>query len=226
MNQHVIVKGSGGAGLGDRICGLAVGILYARHSGRVLHVDWRDRAFQSHEKNLFPQLLKVEGVEVSEKIPDSVDVAPDIWTGHLDLEIDQLRSIDLKERGITWSGAAPPWDREEAVARYSIDVTKLDYSEPVVVVWSGASMDPLVKSLQQSGREDPRLSAHDMLGRVISQSISFHDEIVESVQSFREAEIARAKLLGVHYRKTDEAAVARTIPTEAQYLSATGSSVV
>lgn len=219
--SYVVVKGSGGAGLGDRICGLAVGILYAKHTGRMLAVDWRDRAFGTQQRNLFPDLLRVEGIPVAELPDGAVEVAPEIWAGRLDCSIDQLRAFDLDQRGVRWTGAAPPWDRDDAIRRYSIDVTEFDYPQQAVVVWSGGSMNSLTAACQQRGWIEPRRTAEATFGCVVRKHVRLHRDIECRARRFREVAIGDRAVLGVHYRKTNEAAAARTLPTEAQYLKAT-----
>ena len=221
QQKLVVVKGSGGAGLGDRMCGLAVGILYAQHTGRALHVDWRDRAFESQHQNLFPELIRVMGVPMVDSIPATSSVAPDVWCNHLDLGIDQVRAIDLENRGIKWTGAAPAWDPEEALRRYSVDVANYDYPENVVVIWSGASMNSLVEKLKQDALIDATMTADEMLGHVIGGKIRLRNEIDDRIEGFRREIIGDRPTLGIHYRKTDEAAAVRTIPTESQYLKET-----
>ncbi|MCS7469429.1 hypothetical protein NZK35_22480 [Stieleria sp. ICT_E10.1] len=203
------------------MCGLAVGILYARSSDRALHVDWRDRAFGSQQDNLFPQLLRVLDLPTTDTLPTSTSVLPEIWNGRLDLSLDELRSLDLEQRGITWSGDAPAWDRDDAIRRYSIDVTRFDLAEDVVVIWSGASMNELVTAQQRLGMIDSSMTADQMLGDVIRSSVRFVDEIEDRVADFRSGRFAERSVLGVHYRKTNEAAAARSLPTEKQYVRAT-----
>ncbi|MDV6033273.1 MAG: hypothetical protein F9B45_24940 [Phycisphaera sp. RhM] len=219
--KFVVVKGSGGAGLGDRICGLAVGIAYAQITGRTLFVDWRDRAFQSQEDNLFPKLLTVRTVNQCQVLPQIDDVAPPVWQQRLDMEIDQVRAIDLRERGIEWSGAAPKWDRDEAVRRYSIDVSDFTRPERCVVVWSGASINGLLDQLKRNGAVAASFTADGFLGKVVRDSISFHPEIETRIQRFRHERFQDRMVLGIHHRKTEEAAAVRSIPSERQYFDAT-----
>ena len=218
---YVIIKGSGGAGLGDRICGLAVGILYAKHCGRTLYVDWRDRAFGTHQRNLFPELFCIEGVQIADRLPEGIDVAPEIWSDRLDLSLDQLRAFDLDQRGIKWTGAAPPWDREDAIRRYSVDLSRLDHPQTAVVVWSGGSVHALVGELRTRGLVDSDHTSESMLSCTVSKHIRFQPDIEDKVRQFREQAFAGRATIGVHYRKTDEAAAARALPSESQYLRAT-----
>ena len=43
--KYLIVKGSSGAGLGDKIRGLVVAILYAKLTNRIIYVDWNDSSY-------------------------------------------------------------------------------------------------------------------------------------------------------------------------------------
>ena len=219
--KYVVLKGSGGAGLGDRICGLAAAILYARWSNRVLFIDWRDRAFGSQTSNLFPFLLRVRGVPCVDRLPETQSVLPAVWRGRLDMELDELRAWDLKERGITWSGDAPRWDRNEAIERYSVDSANLAWPEDVVVLWSGASISPLSETLKRLGKIERDVTPNELLGKVVSECLEFNDEIEQRIEDFWAQRVGGRSVLGVHYRKTDEAAAARSLPTENQYLDAT-----
>jgi len=171
--------------------------------------------------NLFPELFTIRGVPVAKRIPDDATVTPPVWNDRLELPIDELRALDLADRGVTWDGPAPPWDRQEATRRYSADVSHLAHEEDVVVIWSGTSLQTLVQSLKFAGAIEENAAADDVRRQTIREGLAFHPAIDKRITDFRGSLPPDCPTLGVHYRKTDEAAKARSIPTESQYLAAT-----
>jgi hypothetical protein len=224
MSRYVIVKGSAGAGLGDRIFGLSVGLLYAQTTGHTLHVDWRDGAYGAPHVNLFPQLLKVHDLPATDELPATNDVAPAIWKDRLGMNLSDLRGFDLQQRGVTWEkGSAPLWNRAEAVARYSIDPSRFDYPETAVVLWAGDSLHPLVGALQTRGSVPPNVPAEYVRRDVVRRHLRLHDDVQSRIDQTIEAHFGAGPTVGVHYRLTIEAAQARSIPTPRQYHTAVSS---
>lgn len=217
MTRYVIVKGSSGAGLGDRIFALSVGLLYAEVTGRTLHVDWRDGAYGPARENLFPKLLRIEDLPTIDSLPETNDVAPPVWQGNLDLSFSDLREIDLRRQGVTWDNGAPPWNRAEAVERFSINPSELDHPETAVVVWSGDSLHPLVGALRATGALPGDLEVEDVRRDVLRRHLRFRDDLLARLDRTVSANFGRGPMIGVHYRLTDEAAQARTLPTRRQY---------
>jgi hypothetical protein len=221
MSRYVIIKGSSGAGLGDRIFGLSAGLLYAQVTGRTLHVDWRDGAYGAPQENLFPKLLRIHDLPATAGLPATNDVAPAIWQDHLELKLPDLRGIDLQQRGVTWEkGTSPPWNRAEAVARYSIDAGRLDYQEAAVVLWSGDSLHPLVDALRANGRLPNDAKVDDVRRDVVRRHLRLHDDIQSRIDQTVAAQFGDSPTIGVHYRLTNEAAKARSVPTRRQYRAA------
>ena len=56
----LIVKGSGGGGLGDRIRSAIVGIIYAKLSNRKIYIDWSDGVYGDKGNNIFYLLFDVK----------------------------------------------------------------------------------------------------------------------------------------------------------------------
>jgi len=220
MTQYIIVKGSNGAGLGDRIFGLSVGLLYAQVTGRTLHVDWRDGAYGVPHENLFPKLLRIQDLPATGKLPATNDVAPVAWHDHLELNFSSLRHLDLQRRGVAWENGAPPWNRADAVARYSIDPARLDHPETAVVLWSSDSMHPLVGALRANGRLPQHAQVEEVRRDVVRRHLRLHPDIESRIDRTVAALFKDGPTIGVHYRLTNEAARARSVPTPRQYHAA------
>lgn len=220
MSQYVIIKGSKGAGLGDRLFGLSVGLLYAEVTGRTLYVDWRDGAYGEIGENLYLKLLRVPDLPTCDELPAVNSVAPDIWSGRLELPFADLRSFDLEQRGVTWTNGAPPWNRAEAIERYSIDASRLDHPETAVVLWAGDSLDPLVAALKADGRLPASADVEAVRGEVLRRHLRYQADIEDRIERIVNETFGSGPIIGVHYRLTDEAARARSIPTRRQYHAA------
>lgn len=81
--KYIVVKGSGGAGLGDKIFALIVAGMYSLVSGRILYVDWRDRTYGDATRNYFPDLLRAVGLAVTDQLPTAGRAVPKSWDGRL-----------------------------------------------------------------------------------------------------------------------------------------------
>jgi len=224
MSRYVIIKGSKGAGLGDRIFGLSVGLLYAHATGRTLHVDWRDGAYGAPHENLFPRLLRVHELPNTAELPATNDVAPAIWKDRLELTFADLRDFDLRQRGMTGeNGQAPAWNRAEAIERYSIDPARLDYPEAAVVLWAGDSLHPLVGTLRSKGTVSAQVAAEEVRRDIVRHHLRLHHDIQSRIDQIVNETFGDGPTIGVHYRLTDEAARARSVPTRARYHAAVAS---
>jgi hypothetical protein len=80
----LVVKGSGGGGLGDRLWSVLVAILYCRLSGRAIFVDWTDGLLAEQCINAFTKLFSIQGIEVMSDLPEEeVSIHPQAWRGRL-----------------------------------------------------------------------------------------------------------------------------------------------
>jgi hypothetical protein len=128
----LVVKGSK-TGLGDRIRAVLVGALYAEHAQRAMFVDWRDGMYGPAGTNVFEQFFRLQHVDWRREPPadDSLVVAPPAWQGRIAKSMDTVYRED----------GALPWNRDDAVARYSVDLARADHAEPVVVTWEFTQTD-------------------------------------------------------------------------------------
>ena len=59
------------------------------------------------------------------------------------------------------------------------------------------------------------------MGEILRRHVRFHPEVQKRIEDFQSEHFSGRQVIGVHYRKTNEAAAVRTIPTHTQYIRAT-----
>ena len=193
--RTLVVKGSGGAGLGDKVLALASAIAYAKLSDRQLYVDWADSAYGDGVSNYFPRLFTLAGVPDAEIRPTEGSVRPVAWQGKLHLTWDQLYA----EHG------APPWNRQWALDTFSFDQDRLDWPEDILVMWD----------FDQFGRLAPRIAAawpecaaqsdpESLQGLILRRHVQPHPEIRSRCDRYAQGFPAGAPRVGVHVRAADE----------------------
>lgn len=203
VESYLVVKGSGGAGLGDKVLAIISAIPYARLSGRKLYVDWNDPAYGDGVCNYFPDLFQIEGVAIAAERPLRGTVRPAAWQDKLHLNWDQLYT----EFGI------PPWDRAWARETFSFDQGVLDWPEDICVMWDFDQFSKLVPYLPQlysSLSQD--LSLEEMQGRVLRQHLHPAERIEAMLQPYLQRLKAMGPFIGVHVRASDEHFKARFAP--------------
>jgi hypothetical protein len=210
--KYLIVKGSGGRGLGDRLRALLVAILYARLTGRILHVDWRDRAYGDGTQDLFHNLFLLRDVPHVAEMPSVESVWPPSWAGRLHLSSDAIRTLD----GAASDGS--DWNHMEAVKRYSTDLSSLDYPQDAVVMWDFVQfvkLRPYVPSLYPTVSF---LSDDAVLSRLLADHLDPVEKIRVRMEDYAGQHFEGRYVVGIHVRYTQESQRARTTPTISQYL--------
>ena len=211
--KYLVVKGSGGAGLGDKIQALIVAAMYSRLTNRLLYIDWKDRTYGDATRNYFLDLFEPVGLQVAQRLPTSGRTAPATWEGRLALSLDDIVVAD----GFSWN-------RSGGRARYSFDQTRLDYEEDVLVMWE---MDqyPLVRTLYEA-RFAGELSHPPTTTDTQAQAQFFRDNFVVNagvqsrVDEFIADHFTTRPVVGVHVRLTDESEACRRNPTLPAFLRA------
>ncbi len=129
QDKYVIVKGSGGGGLGDRLWSVLVASLYCYLTNRLLHVDWSDGLLAPKGYNPFYSLFDSMGqIRVSKKFPiiaDQLDVIPKAWRYRTERSLDEIYKEDGHKE----------WNRMKMVKQYSFDLSDLDYQESFLFMW-------------------------------------------------------------------------------------------
>lgn len=188
---YVLVKGTGGAGLGDLIRALLAGLHYATVTGRGLVPCWDDGLYGPIGENIFPRLLHLNDIASPPLADlDANDVAPAAWRGRLHLPLGRVYALER----------ADDWNRSWARDHLSFDQTRYDHPHASLVMWdfdrlseAWAAADPSVQ-LGVSPDAAQRLLARRHLRPV--------PEVLERVQAIH-AQFAR-RMIGVHVRKTFE----------------------
>jgi hypothetical protein len=189
---HVLVKATGGAGLGDLIRALLSALHYATVSGRGLVPCWDDGLYGLAGEDVFPRLLHLVGI-ISPPLADldGDDVAPTAWRGRLHLPFGRVYALER----------ADDWNRAWALSHLSFDQTRFDYPESVLVMWdfdqfpSAWAATPTGKRIGDSPESALRLLARERLRP--------STEVLSAVRAVMEARFA-PRMIGVHVRKTDE----------------------
>jgi hypothetical protein len=183
LPRLVVVKSSGGGGLGDSIRTLVTGIDYALKSGRSLHVDWSDGLYGPVGENVFDRFFELTDLHVTPSLGDQLgrtDVYPPAWQGHLDSAMKDL-----------WSQHFTSWNRQAAQECLSFDQTNLSFPQGVLVMWDFDSFFSGPSSFAD---------ARQLLKRHLRPSVSIRTEVDRFV-----AEQGTDPLIGLHIRNSREA---------------------
>ena len=180
----LVIKSSGGGGIGDNIRSLIAGIDYARRSGRSIYVDWSDGMFGPEGINMFSDFFRILGLPTVSDLKayeDAENVFPSIWKNNLHQSLKTLWT----RQGYT------AWDRNEVRATFSFDQERLDYTELVLVMWD---FDSYFAAPQALG------TARALAQRHLSPAAAIKAEVDHYV-----ATRLKKPVIGIHVRETNEA---------------------
>ncbi|MDR3499404.1 MAG: nodulation protein NodZ [Parvibaculum sp.] len=122
--RRLLIKGK--AGLGNRVLSTLTGITYAAITNRQAIVDWRDGVYAPPSVNAFPLLFRSPLVDTSLAFPETNDVSPKIWNGHLDWTVSSMIATYDRHRF-----------RDPFIYRkYCCDLTRIDQREQLLIYWS------------------------------------------------------------------------------------------
>lgn len=199
----IVIKGSGGGGLGDRIRAALVGFLYAELTGRAVFVDWRDGVYGPEGLNVFDLLFRIRSLPVLDEIPTSATTKPIAWAGRLASSMDQVWREDGNNR----------WDRADAIARYSFDLGELSHPERVLVMWEFDQLDALRPHLAAEQRKlDAEVLLTSAYRRFLSPSMALDREVADCFEG------VDGPTIGVHVRATRESREQRgSVPMSAYF---------
>lgn len=194
MNEYkyLIVKGI--AGLGNRMLSALTGILYARLAGRRLIIDWSDPVYSSDGSNVFHNFFQCPLVNPDDHVPLTDSVSPSIWRAH------------LRESAWDMTDLYGNFYHRDNWKKFSIDLSKLDYQEDVLVMWSYIErVDYLRPNFRGEFEEFSRKSKKEILSKLLREDLNLHPRIRERVDRFK-SDFLRGKTVGVHVRYTDHRA--------------------
>jgi hypothetical protein len=191
--SSLVVKGSGGGGLGDRLWSVLVGILYSRLSGRAIFIDWSDGLYAEQGVNAFTSLFSIQGVKVLQTLPvENVSVHPPAWQGRLRRSLHEVYMED----------GNPLWNRIAAIRRYSFDLAELHCPERVLVMWDFDQMDKLRPFLKPA----EAVCSQEELLRTVFQTHVIPDPAL-SLEAERWVPDGKGRAVGVHVRAAHESSL-------------------
>lgn len=187
----VIVKGTGGAGLGDLIRALLAGLHYATMTGRGLVPCWDDGLYGPIGENVFPRLLHLTDI-VSPPLADldANDVAPAAWCGRLHLPLGRVYALERDD----------DWNRAWALDHLSFDQTRYDHPQTTLVMWDFDRLSAAWTAADPSARLGVSPDAAQRL--LARRHLRPVPGVLERVRAIH-AQFARG-MIGVHVRKTFE----------------------
>lgn len=190
MTRYVIVKAPGGGGLGDCIKALLVAAWYADLSDRTLVVDWRGGVYADNGYDCFDDFFQLKNLSVAKQIPTSINVLPIAWQDRLDSSLHELWTEKYFDS----------WDRQIASTEYSADLTILDCSADVLVVWDFSLLRAVAQTQGMVGLSDIAIYQ-----KLADRYLALSDEFDQRLSlKLRKANIEPKACIGVHVRATNE----------------------
>jgi len=188
--KFLLVKGR--AGLGNRMLSALTGILYARLTDRRLLVDWSDPLYSDDGSNAFHRFFRCLSCSPTSGIPATDSVFPSIWRGR------------LHESSTAMQGRYGPHTSSESWQQLSsIDLTKLDYQEDVVVMYTSTEKVGLLRNhLVARFKELEGVTKQAILSKLLREDLVLQPEIREQVAHFKDNHFGKATV-GVHVRYSD-----------------------
>ena len=190
-DHWILVKGSGGGGLGDRLRAVITALVYARATGRAVAVDWRDGRYGVVGENAFTRLFRIDHLATAE--PASLegigDVQPPAWAGRLHRTMHEVYVED----------GDPPWDRTDAIRRYSCDLDNQDDHCLILVLWDFDRLARLQRSLAFNPEQR---SLDDLMSHVARHFIRPSPRIESRLSALLPP--SNVRRIGVHVRATHE----------------------
>lgn len=188
-DKFLLVKGA--AGLGNRILSALTGILYSHLTNRGLVIDWNDPTYSNDGSNVFPLYFECPLNNTTDSIPLTASVSPAVWRGHLH---KTLGDMEEPHGNIT---------RAESRRIFSIDLSKLDYNEDVLVMWSNTQrIDLLRNHLKFYNSELALMSTEAILKKLLRKELVLHANVQDRVDQFKLKRLKK-NVVGVHVRYTD-----------------------
>lgn len=201
--KYLVIKGSGGGGLGDRVRSVLAGIIYARLSNRAIFVDWSDGMLIPQSRNVFYELFQLNNIRHVQHCPSSDDVFPEVWKDKLQVSLhDQYLASSLGK-----------WDRQAAIDQFSFDQRVLDYRHEVLVMWEFDQLDRFAFHYADG-------SVNSLMRKIAAEHLAVNSLIADRVREFRRLSYLPGEIvIAVHIRATNEFKKQKNAVSLAQYLS-------
>lgn len=183
-NKYIVVKGS--SGLGNRILALSTTVLYGRMTKRKVVVDWRDGSYSDNQINSFFVYFDCSSALNVNDLPVNVSVYPSLWHNRLDESFGGLKhKLNITE------------------GEMSIDVSKLDYTEDILVFCSYSDKTYKMRShFQGDFQYLSKLTNIEIISTILKKELQLKQDIQARVDKFASSMLTQPTL-GVHVRYTD-----------------------
>lgn len=195
--KTILVKGI--AGLGNRVLALLSATLYAELTGRKIYVDWSDGVFGPKDSNstgfsnLFPLLFSSPNITPWSNETKFTSITPPLWETHLDLSAANFTKN---------YGAIPP-QKFNAYKATSAEISNLNYSEDMVVLWSYRErILPMRTGLKKRYPHLAKMSDYQLLKELAQKSLAPSQEVQNNIDAFFST-IPHKDPIGIHVRHTD-----------------------
>lgn len=186
----LVVKGSGGGGLGDAIRSVLVGALYAQATNRSIYIDWTHGIFGQKGVNMFPGLFLLKNITSVTELPHQGSVYPHAWEARLHKSLDDIYQED----------GSPPWNRIQAIERYSFDMARINYPADVLVMWEFDQLPKLRPNLPLEWQERTDI---ELLGLAFNKYLEAGVDVSKEIDDLWKY-FNGNKVIGLHVRMTDE----------------------
>ena len=194
LNKKKIILVKGTAGLGNRILSLLTAILYAQLSNRTLVIDWRDPYYSTDKTNSFNDFFMYDNKEMTVSLPLSDSIAPAIWRSNLHHTVDEILTkyaADSVNHPDTWS-------------KFSIDLSRLDYDEDILVMWSYfEQLNVMRRHFYGEWAELRGLDTKTILRKLMRDHLCLKPAIQKQVTQFKKDRLTRPTI-GLHIRCSDK----------------------
>jgi hypothetical protein len=191
-SRIVLVKGC--AGLGNRLLSLLSAVLYAKMTGRVVVVDWRDGTYADPGINSFPLLFQSSFAHSLTQDLMTESVEPRVWHQRLPMSAGELHRL-IRPRGLKGCPFLG--------SLYSFNPKTLDHQDEVIVVWSlVAFIGQLRRHFAGQWAGLKKCDDATILAGLLHENLELHPEIAARAQEIQQAWPVGTRI-GVHVRNTD-----------------------
>jgi len=208
--KYLVLKGTRGSGLGDKIRALVVAILYAKLTNRIIYVDWNDSSYGKENINYFPYLFEFINTDFTLEAPRVTSVWPRAWQGRLDYSVSQI----LIEDGYPWRSKRAEWD-----SSYVADISRLDYKENAIVLFGFGQLSKLIPFLSKKYKRWNRGNIDILIRDILKGNLRPIKSIRDKVKDFCSANFAGKFIIGIHVRYTEESRKNRIVSLLSHYVN-------
>lgn len=190
-SKFLLVKAK--AGMGNRMLCAATGIIFGQLTGRKTIVDWRDASYSNDGSNTFAKFFSCSSVYPETILPSKGTIRPGMWVNNLDKSMNEMicEHDPNKHSSI------------RIHRKYSVDVSRLDYDEDVIVFWYYTGRIRALKKYLSNGQTGfAGLDTNGIIRKVLTEKMTLQKDIRQQIDEFK-AKHWSDKVIGVHIRYTD-----------------------